>query len=77
MKEHNLDAILSINNYHAGYAAVAKYPAITIPMGYTRENRPMGLTIIGKPFTEEQLLQAAYIFENNTNRRKTPENYNE
>ena len=77
MKEHNLDAILSINNYHAGYAAVAKYPAITVPMGYTKENRPMGLTIIGKPFTEEQLLQAAYIFENNTNRRKTPENYNE
>ncbi|GAA4319805.1 amidase family protein [Pontixanthobacter gangjinensis] len=77
MQEHKLDAILSINNYHAGYAAVAKYPAITVPMGYTRENRPMGLTMIGKPFTEEQLLQFAYIFEKNTKRRKTPENYNE
>ncbi|MDX1761383.1 MAG: amidase family protein [Christiangramia sp.] len=77
MKEHELDAILSINNYHAGYAAVAKFPAITIPMGYTKENRPMGLTMIGKPFTEEQLLKFAYIFEKNTKRRKTPENYNE
>jgi len=77
MKEHNLDAVLSINNYHAGYAAVAKYPAITVPMGYTSENKPMGLTIIGKPFTEEQLLQFAYIFEKNSKRRKTPVNYNE
>ena len=77
MKEHNLDAILSINNYHAGYAAVAKYPAITVPMGYTSENKPMGITIIGKPFSEEQLLQFAYIFETNSKRRKTPVDYNE
>ncbi|PTX42406.1 amidase [Christiangramia gaetbulicola] len=77
MQEHKLDAVLSINNYHAGYAAVAKYPAITVPMGYTAENRPKGLTFIGKPFSEEQLLQFAYIFENTTKRRKTPENYNE
>ena len=77
MKEHDLDAVLSINNYHAGYAAVAKYPAITVPMGYSKENRPMGLTFIGKPFTEKQLLQFAYIFEKNTQRRKTPQNYNE
>ncbi|SDR66784.1 amidase family protein [Gramella sp. MAR_2010_147] len=77
MKEHNLDAVLSINNFHAGYAAVAKYPAITIPMGYTSENKPMGLTMIGKPFSEEQLLQYAYIFEKATKRRKTPSAYNE
>ncbi|SDS18667.1 amidase family protein [Christiangramia echinicola] len=77
MKEHDLDAVLSINNYHAGYAAVAKYPAITVPMGYTSENKPMGLIFIGKPFTEEHLLQFAYLFEKNTKRRKTPADYNE
>ena len=77
VKEHHLDAVLSINNYHAGYAAVAKYPAITVPMGYTSENKPMGLTMIGKPFSEEQLLQFAYLFEKNTKRRKTPADYNE
>jgi len=77
MNEHNLDVVLSINNYHAGYAAVAKYPAITVPMGYTSANQPKGLTFIGKPFTEEQLLQFAYIFEKKSERRKTPVNYNE
>ncbi len=78
MKEHKLDAILSINNYHAGYAAVAKYPAITVPMGYKSENHaPEGLTFIGRPFTEQQLLNWAYTFEQTTNRRQTPGNYNE
>lgn len=77
MKEHDLDAVLSINNFHAGYAAVAQYPAITIPMGYTDKNAPKGLTIIGKPFTEQDLLEWAYVFENKSNRRKSPENYNE
>jgi len=77
MKEHNLDAVLSINNYHAGYAAVAKYPAITVPMGYTNANQPKGLTFIGAPLSEKRLLEFAYIFEKNTKRRKTPANYNE
>ncbi len=77
MKEHNLDGILSINNYHAGYAAVAQYPAITIPMGYTRVGMPRGLTIIGKPFSEQDLLKWAYVFEQNSKRRKTPGDYDE
>ncbi|APG59951.1 amidase family protein [Christiangramia salexigens] len=78
MKEYNLDAVLSINNYHAGFAAVAKYPAITVPMGYAKENnKPMGLTFISKPFSEQNLLNWAFAFEQTTNRRKTPVDYNE
>lgn len=77
MKEYDLDAVLSINNYHAGYAAVAKYPAITVPMGYDNNNKPKGLTFIGEPLSEKQLLEFAYIFETTTQRRKTPVNYNE
>ena len=34
------------------YAAVAKYPALTVPMGYKTSGEPIGLTFIGKPFTE-------------------------
>ena len=77
IKEHNLDAIISINNYHAGYAAVAQYPAITVPMGYTEENQPMGVTFISEPFSEKQLLEFAYAFEKTSKRRKTPKDYNE
>ena len=76
MKKHNLDGILSINNFHAGYAAVAKYPAITVPMGYQTDGKPRGLTFIAKPFQEKSLLQWAYDYEKVSNKRTAPKNYN-
>lgn len=72
---HHLDAVLSINNYHAGYAAVAKYPALTLPMGYKGSGEPIGLTFIGKPFSEAHLLRLGKAFEDATKRRKTPVAY--
>lgn len=76
MEEHNLDGIISINNYHAGFAAVAQYPAITVPMGYGENNAPKGLTFIAKPFKEADLYAWAYGYEQATNKRVSPENYN-
>lgn len=76
MTAHNLNGILSINNYHAGHAAVAEYPAITIPMGYTNEGVPKGLTFISQPFSEKQLLEWAYVYEQGSKMRKAPVNYN-
>jgi amidase len=75
MERHNLDAVLSINNYHAGYAAVAFYPALTVPMGYTENNAPKGLTIIVKPYQEDQLYKYAYGYEQASQKRISPENY--
>jgi len=76
MKAHQLDAILSINNYHAGFAAVAEYPALTLPMGYDENGTPKGLTFIGKPFQEKQLLLWAYGYEQASKKRIAPINYN-
>ncbi len=76
MKAHQLDAILSINNYHAGFAAVAEYPALTLPMGYDEKGTPKGLTFIGKPFQEKQLLLWAYGYEQASKKRIAPINYN-
>jgi amidase len=76
MTAHNLDGILSINNYHAGHAAVAEYPAIAIPMGYTKEGVPKGLTFISTPFSEKSLLEWAYVYEQASKIRKAPVNYN-
>lgn len=72
---HDLDAVLSINNYHAGYAAVAKYPALTLPMGYTDSGEPIGLTFIGKPFSEAHLLRLGKAYEDAFAARKMPVNY--
>ncbi len=72
---YQLDAVLSINNYHAGYAAVAKYPALTVPMGYTSKGEPKGLTFIAKSFSEALLLQLGSAYEQATKERKEPANY--
>ena len=75
LKAENLDAILSINNYHSGIAAVAKYPTLTVPMGYKNSGEPVSLTFIGAPFSERKLLEIGYAFEQVTKVRKMPKNY--
>jgi amidase len=75
LKTENLDAILSINNYHSGIAAVAKYPTLTVPMGYKKSGEPMSLTFIGTPFSERKLLEIGHAFEQLTKVRKMPKNY--
>ncbi len=76
MEKHNLDGFLSKNNFHAGFAAVAEYPAITVPMGYSKIGEPEGLTFISKPFSEKLLLSWAYTYEHVSKRRIAPKNYN-
>lgn len=76
MKANNLDGVLSINNYHAGFAAVAEYPAITVPMGYTEAGVPKGLTFISSRLREKQLLEWAYVYEQASKMRVAPKNYN-
>ena len=71
---HNLDGIISINNYHAAVAAVAIYPALTVPMGYTTDGKPEGLTFITSK-TEKELLEWAMIYEQASKMRKVPKNY--
>ncbi|SHH35296.1 amidase family protein [Winogradskyella jejuensis] len=76
MRAHNLDGFLSINNYHAGFAAVAEYPALTVPMGYQDNGRPMGLTFISSRLREKQLLEWAYVYEQASKARVAPKDYN-
>lgn len=75
MKANNLDAILSIDNQNAGQAAAAKYPCLTVPMGYTEDGQPTGLTFIARPFEEDKLLKMGYAFEQATKARKIPGGY--
>ncbi len=75
MDGNQLDAVLSINNYHAAYAAVAKYPALTVPMGYKSTGEPISLTFIGKQFEEASLLQLGAGYEKINKVRQTPEKY--
>ena len=75
LKDDDLEAILSINNYHSGFAAVANYPTLTVPMGYKNSGEPISLTFIGTPLSERKLLEIGYAFEQLTKVRKMPKNY--
>lgn len=75
LKDEDLDAILSINNYHSGIAAVSFHPTLTVPMGYKKSGEPVSLTFIGVPFSERKLLEIGYAFEQLTKVRKMPKNY--
>jgi len=77
MQEYQLDAILSVNNRGAGYAAAAKYPCLTIPMGYRESGAPCNLTFIAKPFEEDKLLRMGYAFEQAVKMRTSPKEYME
>lgn len=75
MTEHNLDAVLSVNNSSAGMAATAAYPCLTVPMGYTTAGEPVSLTFIARPFEEDKLLKMGYAFEQATKVRRVSEGY--
>ena len=72
LKKYSLDAILSINNYHAAYAAAAYYPCLTVPMGYKKSGLPSNLTFISSSFEENKLYQLGYAYEKLSNKRVAP-----
>lgn len=87
MMKHTLDALIAptngpawlsdfVNGDHfsggtASPAAVAGYPAISVPMGDIA-GLPVGLTFFGKKWSEPTLLKLAYAFEQATKARKPP-----
>jgi aspartyl-tRNA(Asn)/glutamyl-tRNA(Gln) amidotransferase subunit A len=40
--------------------------ALSVPAGFSADNLPIGLQLIGKPFGEETILRAAHAFEQAT-----------
>ncbi len=48
------------------------FPAITVPMGYTRETLPAGLQFFGRPWDEVRLIRLAYAYEQGTKHRRPP-----
>ena len=73
MKAYDLDAVLSIDNRTASYAAAAHYPALGVPMGFTTSGQPQNLTLITPSKTEQRLLELGAAIERLLQARKTPE----
>ena len=73
--ENQLDVLLSLNNRNASLAALANYPALTIPAGYEEDGRPVGLTLIAPSFSEQDLIDIGATYERLSQARRPPANY--
>ena len=87
MTAHRLDAIVCPSNQPAwttdllngdhftggntSFAAVAGYPSVTVPMGFVHE-LPVGLSFVGRAWSEGALVKYAYAFELQTKARRAP-----
>src|SRR5947209_5428725 len=88
MVEHQLDALIAptggppslidlVNGDPGGGgsfsspAAVAGYPHVTVPLGYV-VGLPVGLSFVGRPWSEGTLIKCAYAFEQATKTRRPP-----
>ena len=72
---NQLDVLLSVNNASAQHAALANYPALTIPTAYEANNRPVGLTLIVPGFSEQALIDIGATFEALRQARQPPPDY--
>jgi amidase len=87
MAENNLDALMAptgspawktdlIDGDHflggsSSLAAIAGYPAITVPMGFIDE-LPVGVSFFGRAWSEPVLLEIAFAYEQGTKHRRPP-----
>lgn len=54
-------------------SSVAGLPAVLVPAGYTKkENGPIAIEFLGRPFSEPTLFKLAYAYEQISKNRKTP-----
>ncbi|MCX6303160.1 MAG: amidase [Bacteroidia bacterium] len=87
LKDNELDALIAptgspawktdllLGDHYVGgnssLAAIAGYPAITVPMGFIGE-QPVGITFIGTAWSEPLLIEIAYSYEQASKHRKAP-----
>lgn len=91
MDEHHLDAIvyptwsnpprkIGDNESPAGDNSQlipphTGFPAITVPMGFTYDNLPAGLQIVGRLFAEPDIIKIAFAYEQTTKHRRPPSKF--
>ncbi|MBY6035883.1 amidase [Fictibacillus nanhaiensis] len=69
MKENQLDALISPNDVWYGIPAKAGYPSVSVPSGFDTDGLPLSIVLTGNAFSEKNLIEMAYVYEQITQHR--------
>ena len=47
-------------------------PSIVVPAGFTRDDLPAGITFLGRPYDDANMIRFAYAYEQATHHRRAP-----
>lgn len=71
-RQHRLDALVFPQYWGASVGAKPGWPSLVVPAGQTQTGLPVGLTFLGKPWSEARLLGLGYSFEQAAQARPIP-----
>ena len=54
-------------------SGLSGFPALTVPAGSTRDGLPVGVELLGRPYSDRQLLGLGHAFERATRHRQPPD----
>lgn len=74
-ERHNIDALITLDSQGARVAAAANFPALTMPVGYRGNGKPVGITFFAEPFREQRLVDIGTSMETVSTARILPEGY--
>lgn len=72
MNRYQLDAVIFAMSNGADIGARAGYPTIIVPAGYREDGHPVGISFLGRAWSEGKLIQIAYAFEQASKLRRPP-----
>ncbi|OWA35060.1 hypothetical protein B9G55_14490 [Saccharibacillus sp. O16] len=73
LEQYEVHALVFPGSSGADLAARVGYPLLSVPAGYTKSGRPVGLLFSGTAMSDALLIEIAYRFERAGTRRRTPE----
>lgn len=77
LDSNDLDAVIVTNNTLTTPAAYAGFPVLTLPSGYATDTaRPTGVQLVGRRFSEAELVGYGYAYERTIPARKAPSELN-
>jgi Asp-tRNA(Asn)/Glu-tRNA(Gln) amidotransferase A subunit family amidase len=53
--------------------SATQWPVVVVPIGFVGEQLPVGMQILGQPWSEGRLIQLAYAYEQATRHRRPPD----